>query len=88
MKQLITRVDESLAASVKAHAAAAGESVNAFVTHALEAAVGGGRRAWKERAVARGLLGDRPAAPRPKPTKLTTRPGYGSDLVSAERDER
>jgi len=45
MKQLITRVEESLAAAVKKeHAALTGESVNACVTGLLGAAVGGGRR--------------------------------------------
>lgn len=88
MKQIITRVDESLAEAVKKHAALTGESVNAYVTRLLGAAVGG-RQAWKSDAISAGRLMSRAARPSP-PARATvsTAPGYASDLVSSERDER
>ncbi len=88
MKQLITRVDETLAEAVKQHAALTGESVNAYITRLLGTAVSG-RQAWKNEAITAGRLISR--APRPAPlTRPTTStaPGYASALVSAERDER
>ena len=88
MKQLITRVDDSLAAAVKEHAALTGESVNAYVTRLLGAAVGG-RQAWKSEAIAAGRLMSR--APRRSPqvqAVVSTTPGYASALVSSDRDER
>ncbi len=88
MKQLITRVDESLAAAVKEHAALTGESVNAYVTRLLGAAVGG-RQAWKSEAITAGRLMSRAARASPPPlATVSTVPGYASDLVSSERDER
>lgn len=88
MKQLITRVEESLAAAVKEHAALTGESVNAYVTRLLSAAVGG-RRAWKSEAIAAGRLISRASGPVPRATAtVSTAPGYASAIVSAERDER
>ncbi|MGC5616675.1 hypothetical protein [Georgenia sp. Z1491] len=88
MKQIITRLDEPLADAVKAHAAMTGESVNAFVTRLLRAAVDG-RQAWKDEAIAAGRLTSRAARPAPHPQlEVSTPPGYASDLVSAERDER
>jgi hypothetical protein len=88
MKQLITRVDEGLAEAVKPHAALSGESVNAYVTRLLRAAVGG-RRAWKSDAIVAGRLMSRKSRPsqHPSPT-VSTVPGYASGLVSSERDER
>jgi len=88
MKQLITRVEESLAAAVKEHAALTGESVNACVTGLLGAAVGG-RQAWKSEAIAGGRLMSRASSPSPHPrAAVSTAPGYASGLVSSERDER
>lgn len=88
MKQLITRIPESLAAAVKERAALAGESVNSYVTRLLDAAVGG-RQSWKRDAIAAGRLMTRASAPTPSayPT-ISTAPGYASALVSADRDER
>ncbi len=88
MKQLITRVDESLAEAVKQHAALTGESVNAYITRLLGAAVSG-RQAWKIAAITAGRLISRAPTPPPQ-TRATasTAPGYASALVSAERDER
>lgn len=88
MKQIITRVEESLAEAVKERAALTGESVNAYVTRVLGAAVGG-RQVWKNDAIAAGRLKSRAdrSSPRPHPA-VSTAPGYASDLVSAERDER
>jgi len=88
MKQLITRVDESLAQAVKEHAAFTGESVNAYVTRLLGAAVGG-RQAWKSEAITAGRLKSRAFRPSPLPrATISTAPGYASALVSSERDER
>jgi len=88
MKQLITRVDESLAAAVKQRAALTGESVNAYVTRLLGAAVGG-RQAWKIEAITAGRLMSRASRSSPRPrSAVATVPGYASDLVSSERDER
>jgi hypothetical protein len=88
MKQLITRVEESLAEAVKEHAALTGESVNAYVTRLLGAAVGG-RRAWKSEAITAGRLMSRASRPSPHPrATVSTAPGYASGLVSSERDER
>lgn len=88
MKQLITRVDEALAEAVKQHAALTGESVNAYITRLLGAAVNG-RQAWKNEAIAAGRLTSRGTRPTPQTRATTsTAPGYASDLVSAERDER
>lgn len=86
VKQLITRIDEDLADAIKQHATLAGESVNAYVTRVLEAAVAG-RRAWKREALAQGRLAARKPARGPRP-HVTTPAGYGSELVSADRAER
>lgn len=88
MKQIITRVEESLAEAVKEHAELTGESVNAYITRLLTSAVGG-RRAWKGEAIAAGRLLSRGSQPVPHPrATVSTTPGYASDLVSSERDER
>lgn len=88
MKQLITRVDESLAAAVKERAALTGESVNAYVTRLLSAAVWG-RATWKTEAIGAGRLISRTPVPSPRPhAAVSTPPGYASALVSSERDER
>jgi plasmid stability protein len=88
VKQLITRVDEALAEAVKERAALTGESVNAYVTRLLRAAIGG-RQAWKSEAIAAGRLIPRASHPSPHPrATVSTAPGYASALVSSERDER
>lgn len=88
MKQLITRVQESLAEAVKEHAALTGESVNAYVTRLLTAAVGG-RESWKSEAISAGRLMSRTSRPTPHlRATVSTAPGYASALVSSERDER
>lgn len=88
MKQLITRVPESLAEAVKERAALTGESVNAYVTRLLSAAVEG-RGSWKGDAIAAGLLLSRGTRPAPQPrAAVATPPGYASTLVSSDRDER
>jgi len=88
MRQLITRVPESLAEAVKERAALTGESVNAYVTRLLIAAVGG-RQPWKSEVMTAGRLTSRASRPTPQPrATVSTAPGYASALVSAERDER
>jgi len=88
MKQLITRVPESLAQAVKERAALSGESVNTYVTRLLSAAVGG-RESWKSEAIAAGHLMSRASRSMPPPrTTVSTPPGYATTLVSSERDER
>lgn len=88
MRQIITRVEESLAQALKEHAGLTGESVNAYVTRLLGAAVGG-RSAWKSEAIAAGRLVSRPSRPSAQPTpEVSTAAGYASELVSSERDER
>lgn len=88
VKQLITRVNESLAQALKEHATLTGESVNAYVTRLLSAAVGG-RQAWKSEAIAAGRLMSRASRRSPQPhATVSTTPGYASALVSSERDER
>ncbi|WP_375504618.1 hypothetical protein [uncultured Jatrophihabitans sp.] len=88
MKQLITRVDESLAEAVKERAALTGESVNAYITRLLRSAVEG-RQSWKSEAVAAGRLVSRVSVFAPRPGAAVSTPaGYASSLVSSERDER
>ena len=88
MRQLITRVPESLAEAVKERAALTGESVNAYVTRLLIAAVGG-RQSWKSEAMTAGRLMSRGSRPTAQPrATVSTAPGYASALLSAERDER
>lgn len=98
MKQIITRVDEELAAALKRQAHRAGESVNSYVTRLLRIASAGGgtsRQMWKAAAVAEGRLMSRPAPPgRPRAGAvghaigITTPAGYAVTTVSSERDER
>ncbi len=88
MRQLITRVDDSLADAVKERAALTGESVNAFITRLLRGAVADART-WKADAIRAGILVSR--APQQAPAArrtISTPAGYASALVSAERDER
>ncbi len=88
MKQLITRVDESLAEAVKERAALTGESVNTYITRLLNEAVRG-RQTWKSEAIAAGRLISRTPVATPVPgAAVSTPPGYASALVSSERDER
>ncbi len=98
MKQIITRVDDELADALKHQAGRTGESVNSYVNRLLRVAVVGPdspRQMWKAAAMADGRLTPRtPRTGRPRRwaldlmTTVTTRAGYASDLVSAERDER
>lgn len=88
MKQLITRVDETLAEAVKQRAALSGESVNAYVTRLLRSAVEG-RQSWKSEALAAGRLATRGSVSSSGPGVVVTTPaGYASLIVSSDRDER
>jgi hypothetical protein len=94
--QVITRMDDELAAALKARARAAGVSVNEYVTRLVRVAVGapaGEDRSWKAAGVADGWLVDRPPA---NPRLVASRewiarprtfpPGYRNPVVE-ERDE-
>jgi hypothetical protein len=96
MPQVITRMDDELAAALKARARAAGVSVNEYVTRLVRVAVGGPvgeDRSWKAAGVADGWLVDRPPA---NPRLVASRewldrprtfpPGYRNPVVE-ERDE-
>jgi plasmid stability protein len=94
--QVITRMDDELAAALKARARAAGVSVNEYVTRLVRVAVGapaGEDRSWKAAGVADGWLIDRPPAnPRLAASRewldrpRTFPPGYRNPVVE-ERDE-
>lgn len=96
MKQIITRVDDDLAAALKERARRTGVSVNAYVTSVLRAVTSGqeqppsARQVWKAAALADGRLvrrGVLARRPRVRPN-ISTPAGYAADLVSRERDER
>jgi hypothetical protein len=96
MAQVITRMDDELAAALKAQARSVGVSVNEYVTRLVRVAVGGPdstRRAWKAAGVASGLLMDRPSVKPPSPELqklLPVKPKFPPDyrnLVVEERDE-
>lgn len=98
MKQIITRVDDELADALKRQARRTGESMNSYVNRLLRVAVAGpgsSRQMWKAAAIADGRLSPRPSPTGRPPrwtmdlrTSVTTRAGYASDIVSAEREER
>ncbi|GAA1215305.1 toxin-antitoxin system HicB family antitoxin [Prauserella alba] len=76
MKQLITRIDDSLHAKVKAKAEAEGRSVNDLVSGLLEAAVEDSEtdEAWHRRLIADGTLVEfTPAGPVPSHEELEAR---------------
>ncbi len=96
MAQVITRMDDELAAALKAQARSVGVSVNEYVTRLVRVAVGGPgstRRTWKAAGVANGLLMDRPLV-KPRTTEpgcwvppvIDFPPGYRNPVVE-ERDE-
>lgn len=98
MKQIITRVDDELANSLKRQASRIGESVNSYVNRLLRAAVTGPgthRHEWKAAAISNGQLMSRKnpttryydRAKRPV-TNIRTPPGYSSKAVSYDRDEQ
>ncbi|NNN12563.1 MAG: hypothetical protein HKL81_02290 [Acidimicrobiaceae bacterium] len=98
MKQIITRVDDDLADSLKHQASRVGESVNSYVNRLLRAAVAGPgthRHEWKVAAISNGRLMSRKnltsssydRAKRPV-TKIRTPSGYASNAVSYDREER
>jgi plasmid stability protein len=96
MKQIITRVDDDLAAALKERAHRAGVSVNSYVTSLLRAVTYGqeqpptARDIWKAAALADGRLVRRGVVARRPPLRpnISTPAGYAADLVSRERDER
>ncbi len=97
MKQIITRVDDDLAAALKNQASRTGESVNSYLNRLLRAAVAGPstpRHEWKVAAISNGRLMSREnlnsrARNRTKRpgTKLHTPSGYATNIVSDGRDE-
>jgi len=93
MKQIITRVDDDLAAALKHQASRTGESVNSYLNRLLRAAVTGPgtpRHEWKVAAISNGRLMSRKnqnSRTKRTDTELYTPSGYASDAVSDDRDE-